>query len=312
MVQYYFFMIPFFIFFSLNSTDHFTFQELISLDKEAVKITDYYEFPNCFITYVTIHRKPYVLKQKKRPKKGMSAVCDMLAAWIGKDLKIVHSAQIISAEQDFPGKKKGWPALLLTIAPGKTIRNQPKSKYFELDLKQKKDDDIFAHDSWLTEKMIHQITWHNQLPILVALDLFIGNTGRHTANLFYDPKQDIFCGIDMDHCYSINLSSIAIARFNFMILNKKTFTQKEIKALRIMKNTLEFLVEHHSPKKIIEQLDLLVNQGGMANAIAGIRNNLSATKTVIEESYASSVNLISLLDKIIRTFYRKGQNDHVD
>ena len=56
----------------------------------------------------------------------------------------------------------------------------------------------------LTIVIIYRMTWHVQLPIIVALDLFICNTDRHRGNLFYDAVTDTFCAIDMDDIFRCN------------------------------------------------------------------------------------------------------------
>ena len=43
---------------------------------------------------------------------------------------------------------------------------------------------ILYQGGWLTEIIIDQMTWHRQLPIIIAFDLFISNTDRHRGNLF--------------------------------------------------------------------------------------------------------------------------------
>ena len=293
--------------FLLMGNNSITYELLLTLDKNRISITDKKDFPNCFITYVTIDGVPYIVKQKRIPTKKFSAIRDAIAAWVALDLNIAHVVHIIPADKSFPGKEQGWPALLLTIAPGKTIKSQPESRYYALALKQRKDPDIMASDKWLTEIILEQITWHDQLPIIVGLDLFVCNTGRHNANLFYDPAQDIFCAIDMDHCYRLNLPSIAIARLNRMILKKKIFTQAEVRALKIMKKTLEFLAKKHSAQQIVEQLYLFTKQARITNNIyiSSIGKKLEKDKKVIMESRSSVINLISLLDNIIGVFSNK-------
>src|SRR5438477_1975366 len=162
--------------------DHYSY-------KNVAVLINGFESKNSFISYVMIDGIMYLLKQKKTPSKQFCVVRDAFAAWIAQNLHIAHSVEIIPPG-NFSGKEKAyWPATLHSIARGKTIRAQPESKYYNLYLKQRLAHEELAN-RWLTETIIHQMTWHKQLPIIIGLDLFICNTDRHKANIFYDPETD--------------------------------------------------------------------------------------------------------------------------
>jgi len=249
MVSRFFFTIYFFTMTcSVFSKNNYTYKEIVIL-------VGGFESNNSFISYVTIDGVRYLVKQKKTVSKQFSVVRDTFAAYIAKDLGIAHSVKIISPEEKFPGKKNvTWPATLHTIASGKTIRSQPKSKYYNLCLKQRLPSSILSVNRWLTETIIHQMTWHKQLPIIIGLDLFICNTDRHRANLFYDPETDSFCAIDMDNIFRRDLPALACQKLTLMIDRKKEFTKDEILALTSMRDTIQFLLGKYPVKKLIKKL----------------------------------------------------------
>lgn len=280
---------------------------LAQLKTEDVSIVDSKETKNSYISYVTINETNYLIKQKKTLSKQFLVVRDALAAWIADDLQIAHSVYIIPSKQELPGKKNMLlPAVLLTVAPGKMIRSQPYSKYYKLSLKQRNIDGLFSPDRWFTETIVHQMTWHPQLPIIIALDLFICNTDRHGGNLFYDQPSDAFCAIDMDNLFRRDLPAIAVAKLNIMRAHKKKFTREEIEALTIVKETVQYLMKKYSVEEIVEKLYFFVDQADFMKDdpefMAKVAKKLARHKKTIMESRASLSVLISVLDKIIADF----------
>lgn len=296
MVSRFFFTIYFFtITCSVFPKDHYTYKEIVIL-------VGGFESRNSFINYVTIDGVKYLVKQKKTQSKQFSVVRDALAAYIAQPLKIAHSVEIIPPKKKFPGKNNEmWPATLHTIAPGKTVRSQPGSKYYNLCLKQR-----LPINKWLTETIIHQITWHKQLPIIIGLDLFICNTDRHTANIFYDPETDSFCAIDMDNIFRRDLPALAIEKLQLMISRKKEFTKDEITALISMRDTIQFLLDTYSVKQLIKKLHFFVEQAGFTKNSSiyteKISKKIARHERIIIQSRSSAYKLIVLLNKIINDF----------
>src|SRR6266404_4172775 len=154
-----------------------------------------FESKNAYISFVVINGQRYIVKQKKDCSKTViSVVRDALAAYIAQDLNMAPSVHIISSKDKIPGRvHEDCPAALMTIVPGKMIRALGENhKYFQLSLQQRHPLDEKILNKWLDETIIHQITWHPQLPIIVALDIFLCNTDRHRGNLFYDEATDLF------------------------------------------------------------------------------------------------------------------------
>ncbi len=270
--------------------------------KETVSFINTVETKNCFVSYVLINGKMYLIKQKKDYKKQLAVVRDALAAYVAKTLRgIAHEIEVIGAKQQFFGKiEQRWPATLHTIAKGETVRKQPKCKYSALRLRQFWAQAQSFKDKGLTKAIIEHMTWHQQLPEIIALDLFIGNSDRHCGNLCYDPSTDRFCAIDMDDTFDKDLCKLACKKLTYMIKEEHViFSKDEINALRHMRNTLKFLVQKHRPNELIRQLRIFARQAGFSQGSvlydARIEKKLSSYEAIIIESYKSAYELIALL-----------------
>jgi hypothetical protein len=268
-------------------------------------LVDSFETKNCFASYVMIRGGKYLVKQKKVYKKQLAVVRDALAAYIAKDLAIAHHVYIIPSKKNFPGKvNPAWPATLHTIAPGETVRKQRNSKYNALRIKQVWAQAKSFDEKGLTRTIINYMTWHWQLPIIVALDLIIGNSDRHCGNLCYDPQTDTFCAIDMDDTFNKDLSIIAYKKLEEMANDKKNkFTQEELRALSQMKKTLKFLVNKYKPQDLINKLHFFVKKAGFIKGSKlyddSVKKKISYYEVMIIQSNKSAHKLITLLSKIV-------------
>ena len=148
------------------------------------------------------------------------------------------------------------------------------------------------------------MTWHRQLPIIIALDLMIGNSDRHCGNLCYDPETDSFCAIDMDDTFNKDLCALACKKLESMIKkNAAPFTKEEKKALFQMRNTLKFLVYTHKPQDLIKKLYYFAKKAGFVKGGKlyndRIKNKLAYYETMITRTNESAYKLIALIDTII-------------
>lgn len=284
--------------------------------KEKATLVETRETKNCFVSYVMIKGKKYLVKQKKEFKKQLAVIRDALAAWIAKDLKIAHQVDIIPYKDNFPGKIQiNWPATLHTLAAGSTVREQLDCKYNELRLRQFWACASTLGEKGLTRAIITYMTWHRQLPVIVALDLLIGNSDRHCGNLCYDPKTDTFCAIDMDDTFNKDLCELASQKLIF-IMEQDTapFTRQEIAALISMRDTLGFLVHKHKPKEIIAKLYFFAKKAGFSKGDKmydeRVEKKLLFYENTIKATDISARKLIVMLDKIIA--YKSRQLESVE
>lgn len=278
--------------------------KVIYTGKEEVFLIDTIETKHCFISYVLIDGKKYLLKQKKDYKKQLAVVRDALAAYISRILRgLAHEIDIIEAAQEFPGKPKTWwPATLHTLAPGETVRKQSKCKYNALRLRQWVPEQT-VQERGLTKAIIEYMTWHRQIAEIIALDLFIGNGDRHCGNLCYDPMTDRFCAIDMDDTFNKDLCDLAYKKLKQMIKEHVVFSDDEIRALAHMKNTLKFLLQKHTPHDLIQKLHFFAKKAGFnrGNKLydARIERKLVSYEKIIIKTHQSAHQLVIFLDKII-------------
>ncbi len=297
--------------FSLSITIFFTslFPFVAEKDYGAAFVVGGLESKNCFISYVMINGRKYIIKQKKRSMSQLAVVREALAAYIAQPLNITHSVTLISAYTPISGKiNPMWPATLHTIASGKIVRELIGHKYNEICLKQRCADSESPDEKGLTETIIQQMTWHQQLPIIVGLDLFIANSDRHGGNLFYDIKTDSFCAIDMDNTFKCDLCALACEKLHHMINSGKKFTKKEIRALISMRDTLAFLLDRYKPKQLITQLRFYAKKAGFVlnNPLYNEKalKKLLHFEAIIKKSHKSGYKLLAILDNIIYDFFK--------
>jgi hypothetical protein len=289
---------PFFFVFNVIANNFYS-------NTDNIVLMSSFETKNCCASYVMIHGCKYLVKQKKAYKKQLAVVRDALAAYIAQDLAIAHHVYIIPSKKNFPGKvHPEWPATLHTIAPGETVRKQRTSKYNALRIKQEWAHAQSFDEKGLTKIIINFMTWHWQLPVIIALDLIIGNSDRHCGNLCYDPQTDSFCAIDMDDTFNKDLCIIAYKKLAVMIKStKNNFTKEEKKALGKMKNTLKFLVNRHKPQVLINKLHYFAKKAGFVKGSKlyddSVKRKLLYYESMIMQSNQSAYKLIALLDQII-------------
>jgi hypothetical protein len=279
----------------------------VDIDTAQVELIKTLEMRFCYISFVRINGKEYIVKQKKSDyfKKIVSVVRDTITAHIAEDfnafitykLDIAHRVAIIPAGKKFPGKPRTeWPATLHTIAPGKMIKAQT-SNYDKMNIKQANIG--FRHD---------MIAWMMTDPILimiVALDTFVCNHDRHRGNLFYNASTNSFCAIDMDSSYKYNLCSLACKNFTEMINDKRfRLTQKEIEVLKTYKKHLEFLIAGHTPEDSIALYESFAEHAGFIPGSSlyteKIAIEIERNKRMIRESYKDVLKLMPILDNLIK------------
>jgi hypothetical protein len=264
-----------------------------------------FESKNCFISYVNIKDEKYIVKQKKRFKHQLAVVREALAAYIAQDLDIAPLILVISSDRDIAGKINAmWPATLQEIAPGTMLRSLVNSKYYALSLKQICDNHESLAEKGLTEKIINHMSWHWQLAIMVALDLFIANGDRHCGNIFYDHKTDTFTAIDMDTTFNCDLCLLAYNNLEIMLRDGKKFSKAEIRALKSMRDTLEFLAQKYKSDDLIAKMYEFARQAGLIRGDKFCSNfaqhKLLLFELTITSTGISVYQLIALLDTIIK------------
>jgi len=271
----------------------------VDIDTVQAELIKTYEMRFCYISFIRINGKEYIVKQKKSDcfRKIVSVVRDAITAHIAEDFGIAHRVAIIPAGKKFPGKPRtDWPATLHTVAPGKMIKAQ-SSKYNGMNIKQA--DIGFRRD------MLVWMMQHPTLIMMVALDTFLCNHDRHRGNLFYHAKTDSFCAIDMDSAFKYNLCALACKNFTKMIYNKNVrLTTREINTLISYKEYLEFLIERHHPENTLELYNAFIERAGFIEGsplyTQKIALEIDRNRRMIRESYRDVQRLIPILQQLIK------------
>jgi hypothetical protein len=264
---------------------------------------------HCFITFVSLGGTTYLVKQKKNTVSSVGVVTEALAAYIAKDLNIAHSVEVIPSHILFPGKNSNdAPATIHTVAKGAVLRDLPKGhRYRRLHLKQQSKPEISEHEKGLTCSIIAQMSLRKELAIIVALDSFLGNGARHSGNLMYDDKTDTFCAIDMESSFDKDLCQLAIESLSKIVkdISHNSFSQQELKALKLYRDTLTVLLKKYSAKHLQEMLFYYAEKAGIVPGSrfyqeGGAESKLLLYKNMIAKNYASAQKLVAFLDKILK------------
>ncbi len=274
------------------------FAELdVNINSSNIKLLSMQEMRFCFISFVLIDGKKYIVKQKKPINKLLGAVRDAITAHIAESFGIAHQVAIIPAGMDFPGKwRVDWPATLHTIAPGKMIKEQT-SRFDGMNIKQA--DIGFRRD------MLDWMAKHPTLVQVVALDTFLCNHDRHRKNIFYQAKTDSFCAIDMDSSFKYNLCALAIQNFTQMLNDKKLrLSIKEINVLVKYRQHLQFLIDTHQPEATIRMYDYFAQKAGFVPGSSFYTEKfaleLDRNRAMIIQSYKDVQKLVQIVDQLIQ------------
>ncbi|HSC25433.1 MAG TPA: hypothetical protein VLB80_04440 [Candidatus Babeliales bacterium] len=273
--------------------------ENVNIKHGKVKLLSMKEMRFCYISFVTVDGEKYLIKQKKPLNKLLGVVRDALTAHIAESFGIgmAHRVDIIPAGKEFPGKfRADWPATIHTIAPGKMIKAQ-EGAYYEMKIKQANIG--FRRD------MLPWMIKHETLVKVVALDTFLCNHDRHRGNLFYNVKTDSFCAIDMDSAWKYNLCALACNNFTEMLNDKKLqLSTKEVKALTLYRDYIQFLIDNHQPEDTIKMYDYFAEKAGFVEGsdlyTQKFAEGLAYNKTMIMRSYQDAKKLVTIVDQLIK------------
>ncbi len=278
-----------------------------ALDPNGIIVLDCKKTSNSYVSYIkSASGELFVVKQKKcRSTFGYSCIIrDCLSAYVAESVNIpTHRVFLISPHCSFPGKRFAKaPATFHTFASGLPIREQ-SSQYDTIRLQQRWKDKWSYCQKGLTVEVIINMALHNDLPLIVALDTFIGNSDRHKGNLCYDRKIDRFCGIDMDDTFNKNLCKVACDHVRVMLKDKDlVFTQQEIAGLKLYNSTLKKLIDKNQPYKLQKKLDHFMKEAGFVPGnkfYTAIKYKVCHYTMIIKESYQSAKKLVKHVDQLI-------------
>lgn len=250
----------------------------------------------------------FIVKQESRaePYLQMSVARDSVGSWVAFSAGIpANRVVIIPAYCSFPGKKHlHLPATLHNFVPGTIVTKltDPLRQY-KVRIQQFMMVDRIPEKEWgLTRAVIQNMSFHPDLPVIVALDTFLGNADRHQGNFFYDPASNRFTAIDLESSFEKDLAIYACR--NIKAMNKNThevLTVKELKGLKIYRDVLKKLIRKHTPQKLHKMIVEAAYGGGvLIRKAANIKEKLERYEENMQKNYSSCKRLVGLLDRLIK------------
>lgn len=262
------------------------------------------------------HNKSYILKQIKDISldEQFLLLNDFIASEIGYNSQIpVNKVSLIPIS--LQTKFKIYPSRAATLhvcVPGKDIENLPEflPEWFTLHQRiinpncpwQKKYP-LKPERQGLKKEIIESMSLHDDLPAIVAFDIFIGNSDRSEPNIFYCQENNHFYVIDQAAAFRVNLAEVAIIRIQELIkINYfKNCSRSILKSLKIFRDNLNKLYENFSDKEIIQALEkynsLIIAPDKDKENI--VKSRLDFHKQVIQKTYISTKELINLIENLL-------------
>jgi len=142
---------------------------------------------------------------------------------------------------------------------------------------------------------------HPDLAKIMALDIFTGNSDRHSGNLFYDPKKG-YHGIDHGFAFKdATAAEIDFALRDCGEAEMQALIMGRTKNLKVLVSSLEKLTQENSPESISNRLKLHANaaSSGGFDKSSKIQADMQDRQTInernIKYNHEKSLNLIKLL-----------------
>ena len=251
------------------------------------------------------------IKDSRAPKYSdckliIESFCSYIAETVDAPINVT---EVIPKSVEFIGKIiEDKIASLHTFAHGRQL-NKP-GPYHDLNIRREFLQLINAKKKGLLSQkvkekfmvsIITEMSRHYQLPIIVALDTFVGNRDRGKSNLFYDQRNDKFSGIDMGQAFRTNLSQF-IYKFFVSILDNLSvqLNNSELKALVLYRDTLKKLLRKNKPEFLKELLDEIIIKSKIDLSSEVLSNQIKKYKENIDKIYISANELAKILDKVIK------------
>lgn len=156
----------------------------------------------------------------------------------------------------------------------------------------------------LTKDIIIHMSDHEDLPPIVALDTFVGNSDRSNPNILYDPQTGRFWGIDL----AAGLHSPTLALCGFERLEEllstnflQTTNNKIWEGLNRFKNTLQTLVNHVDlviAEKTLFDLASLLGPEALNNQ--DVKDRIIYFNSVLKKNVFNCRKIITLLNTVPR------------
>jgi hypothetical protein len=263
----------------------------------------------CNDSIISFVQDDYVVKQIRNtsPDEQFLLVIDATACHIGNSVDVrINTVYLSPPGQELPGKRNtDYPATIHTLAEG--VGTNFPCTYQNIDIQQRCRDgwvqqayglkELKEENRGLTPIVIYNMSLHNDLPAIVALDTFTGNADRNPENLFYDSTRDHFCGIDMAAAFTKPLAEVALTQLTR--LDWLSLSTEEHEALLTYHKTLKTLLELWPPERQIEALLAYSEAGGFTLGshlwIQNVADRIEYHKKRVRQNYENTVKLMELI-----------------
>jgi len=248
----------------------------------------------------------FIIKQPKSsdPVRQLRLVSETLGAWVARSIGIsANAVRILPPGQNITNKLDAQrPFTIHTLVPGCRVMQLPElgNVYIQQPWK---DHWTNLERCGLSFRVLQDMSIHQDLAKIVALDTFIGNNDRARSNLFYDAKSDRFWTFDFESSFIKNLSFCACSLIKKLSREPIAFGSQEWDGLVVYHETLKKLVTIYPPDKLCNMFALLVEQAGIKSGSVlytdAVTQRLEWYKDTIHQNYASAKELVILLDELM-------------
>lgn len=265
------------------------------------------------IRKVTDGKQVFILKQINDPSldEQFLLINDCVASQIGHATGVPIN-QVLFIPYDVAQHLKPYPeraATLHTYVPGKDLESElPSCVQKDFILQQRvinpnspwqKKFPLAEHQQGLTQTIIESMGARADIPAIVALDTFVGNSDRSLPNIFYDQDSDTFHGIDQAAAFSKELPKLAHRRIKALIESGyfKNCAPEIIKGLCIYREVLRQLHRDYNPDTIIQNMQQLASHlaPDACNSPA-IQARLLHHATIIKHNYSDIEQLLTVIE----------------
>lgn len=248
----------------------------------------------------------YLLKQgrKATPKSVFRTLLDVLGVSIAQSVSVkCNDIELIPSDNSCKHKFiKKLPATIHSFVHGKA-GCRSNTSYPKLYLRQRMISSSLEITPKFPSHIIANMARHRDLPPLVAVDTFIGNTDRSCANLFFAKKKNEFVAIDFGESFKSNLCKEVEKTISQLESDDVTLTVLELKGLVLYTKTLKKLIEMHKPPDLHQNLSALVKQAYLKakgkKLYAACKSYLKILKRSIDKNYVAAQVLTQKLDLFI-------------
>ena len=212
----------------------------------------------------------FVLKQFKIHDldNEFGVIREALAARVAESANIpMNRVTIVPANKNFPGKIfKQRVATLHTFVAGTLLKDTELP--YRVKLRLRWQPHLSPDKRGLKKLIITSMSFHKDLPVIVAFDVFVCCASRHRKNLIYNKQTDRFCGIDLEQAgrkpFDTNFSELTYYNMKELFKNPElNLNNQEIVALKLFHKTLKKLIAKNPPEKLHALIDELVDQAGL-------------------------------------------------